>query len=101
MKNGKRARRSTRRRCRTHIWHFISCRVIVRERRRSLPGGPVEKNKRGRVGKEEGQQMTGRKTERFIPLPSLGSREGETFPSIKADLKGLIGRNSSSRGRIR
>lgn len=38
--------------------------------------------------------MRGRKTERFIPLPSLGSREGATFPSGKADLRGLIGRNS-------
>lgn len=105
-KNGRRGRRSMRRRRQTHIWHFISCRVMARARRRSLTGGPVDENKSGRYGveQEEGQQTRGGKqsfSSRKQQLRSLESREGETLPSVKAHLKGLIGRNSSLRGRCR
>lgn len=58
----------------------------------------MDENKRGRAGGEEGGQLRGRETERLVPLPSLGSGEGQTLPPVKADLKRLIGRN---RGRVR
>lgn len=79
-----------------HIWHFISREPS--SARGALVTGPLPGCYRAaRWAQIREEEWRKRRDNRgggdFIPLPSLGSRGGGTFPSVKA----LIGRNSGVR----